>query len=70
MGFNSGLKGLNIIGRLQIRINKMQLFLKFITPRPRYQLATVLVDSTWSCMYSYVLLMMGEGTAWNMYSVL
>jgi len=24
------------------------------------------VDSTWSCMYSYVLLMMGLGTVWNM----
>ena len=28
--------------------------------------AAVLVDNTWSCMYSYVLLMMGRGTAWNM----
>ena len=28
--------------------------------------AAVLVDNTWSCMYSCVLLMMGEGTAWNM----
>jgi len=27
-------------------------------------------DNTWSCVYSYVLLMMGRGTAWNMYSVL
>ena len=26
----------------------------------------VLVDNTWSCMYSFVLLMMGGGTAWNM----
>jgi hypothetical protein len=33
------------------------------------QLAAVLVDNTWSCMYSYVLLMMGGGTAWNMKSV-
>jgi hypothetical protein len=32
-------------------------------------LAAVLVDNTWSCMYSYVLLMMDGGTAWNMYSV-
>jgi hypothetical protein len=23
-------------------------------------------DNTWRCMYSFVLLMMGEGTAWNM----
>jgi hypothetical protein len=23
-------------------------------------------DSTWCCMYSFVLLMMGGGTAWNM----
>jgi len=28
--------------------------------------AAVLVDNTWRCMYSYVLLMMGGGTAWNM----
>ena len=27
------------------------------------------VDNAWSCMYSYVLLMMGGGTAWNMWSV-
>ena len=33
---------------------------------PWQQPATVLVDNTWSCMYSYVLLMMGGGTAWNM----
>ena len=32
------------------------------------QPAAVLVDNTWSCMYSYVLLMMGGGTAWNMQS--
>ena len=32
-------------------------------------IAAVLVDNTWSCMYSYVLLMMGGGTAWNKYSV-
>jgi len=30
------------------------------------QLAAVFIDNTWSCMYSYVLLMMGGGTAWNM----
>jgi len=24
------------------------------------------IQNTWSCMYSYVLLMMGGGTAWNM----
>jgi len=29
-------------------------------------IAAVLIDSTWSCAYSYVLLMMGGGTAWNM----
>jgi len=23
-------------------------------------------DNTWRCIYSFVLLMMGEGTAWNM----
>ena len=34
------------------------------SPR-RQQQAAVLVDNTWSCMYSYVLLMMGGGTAWN-----
>jgi hypothetical protein len=33
---------------------------------PRYQPATISVDSTWSCKYSYVLLMMGEGVARNM----
>ena len=27
------------------------------------------LTNTWSCMYSYVLLMMGAGTAWHMYSV-
>ena len=32
-------------------------------------LAAVLVDNTWSCMYSYVSMMMGGGTAWKMYSV-
>ena len=37
-----------------------------VPSRPRYQLVAVLVDDTWSCMYSYVLLMMGGGTAWNM----
>jgi hypothetical protein len=31
--------------------------------------AAVLFDNTWSCMYSYVLLMMGGGTVWNMLSV-
>jgi len=35
---------------------------------PRQQLAAVSVDSTWSCMYSCVHLMMGGGTAWNTYS--
>ena len=29
-------------------------------------IAAVLVDNTWSCMYSYVFLMMGGGTAWSM----
>jgi len=28
--------------------------------------AAVVVDNTWSCLYSCVLLMMGGGTAWNM----
>ena len=28
--------------------------------------AAALVDNTWSCVYSFVLLMMGGGTAWNM----
>ena len=27
------------------------------------------IDNTWSCMYSYVLLMMSGGTAWNTWSV-
>ena len=31
--------------------------------------AAVLVDNTWSGLYSFVLLMMGEGTAWNMWSI-
>jgi len=28
--------------------------------------SVITIDNTWSCMYSYVLLMMGGGTAWNM----
>ena len=35
----------------------------------RQQQAAVLVDNTWRYMYSYVLLMMGGGAAWNMQSV-
>ena len=34
--------------------------------KSRNEQATILVDNTWSCMYSFVLLMMGGGTAWNM----
>ena len=29
-------------------------------------IAAVLVDNTWSCMYSSVLMLMGGGTDWNM----
>jgi hypothetical protein len=32
----------------------------------RSMLAAAVVFNTWSCMYSYVLLMMSGGTAWNM----
>ena len=45
------------------------LLLSWIRSHPRQQQAAVLVDNTWSCMYSYVLLMMGGWTAWNMQSV-
>jgi hypothetical protein len=34
--------------------------------RERWQLPAVLVDNTWSCLYSCVLLTMGGKTAWNM----
>jgi len=35
---------------------------------PQEEEEEVLADNTWSCLYSCVLLMMGGGTAWNMYS--
>jgi len=44
--------------------------LNWVPSQPPYQPVTILVDNTWSCVYSYVFLMMGGGTAWNMYSVL
>jgi hypothetical protein len=36
-----------------------------VPSHPRYRPAAVLVDNTWSWMYSYVLLMIGGGTARN-----
>jgi hypothetical protein len=42
--------------------------LKSVPSHPRYQPPAISVDNTWSCKYSYVLLMMGETLAWNMYS--
>jgi len=34
-----------------------------VPSNPHWQPAALLFDNTWSCVYSYVLLMMGGGTA-------
>jgi len=42
----------------------MQRFLIYLFLQTLYMFQAV--DNTWSCTYSYVLLMMSGGTAWNM----
>jgi len=41
-------------------------WLQSVPSHPRYKPAALLVDKIWSCMYGYVLLMMGGGTVRNM----
>jgi hypothetical protein len=43
-------------------------WMRWSCPHPRYQPAAISVDNTWNSKYSYMLLMMGEGVARNMYS--
>ena len=52
--------------KLYIQLQVLSTDIAAFPSHSRYQPAAVLVDNTCSCMYSYVLLMMGGGTARNM----
>jgi len=54
---------------LFISINRAACFRRFLRPSSGAQnCKQYWFNNTWRCMYSFVLLMMGGGTAWNMQS--